>query len=188
MTETAITEIEIEYVGLVGELNIFPITSVLVAELLRPLVGSGVVNMVSAPLMARQRGMKISEIRRDAQGAFGSYIRLIVNSENLQRSVAGTIYSDGKPRFIQIKGINLEAEPVTHMLYTTNRDIPGYIGALGTLLGKAKVNIATFALGRDDKNGEAIALLGIDEPVRDSIIKKIQQLPQVAQAKALKFF
>lgn len=188
MTETAITEIEIEYVGLVGELNIFPITSVLVAELLRPLVGSGVVNMVSAPLIARKRGMKISEIRRDAQGAFGSYIRLIVHSENLQRSVAGTIYSDGKPRFIQIKGINLEAEPVTHMLYTTNRDIPGYIGALGTVLGQAKINIATFALGRDDKNGEAIALLGIDEPVRDLTIRKIQQLPQVTQAKALKFF
>ena len=187
MTDSAIVEIEIEYVGLVGKLNIFPITSALVAELLRPLVGSGVVNMVSAPLIARQRGMKISEIRRDAQGAFGSYIRLIVNSENLQRSVAGTIYSDGKPRFIQIKGINLEAEPASHMLYTTNKDIPGYIGALGSVLGRAKVNIATFALGRDTKNGEAIALLGVDEPVENSIIKKIQNLPHVAKARALKF-
>ena len=187
MTDSAITEIEIEYVGMVGKLNIFPITSALVAELLRPLVGSGVVNMVSAPHIARQRGMKISEIRRDAQGAFGSYIRLIVNSENLQRSVAGTIYSDGKPRFIQIKGINLEAEPASHMLYTTNKDIPGYIGALGTVLGEAQVNIATFALGRDTKNGKAIALLGVDEAVGNSIIKKIENLPQVAKARALKF-
>ena len=187
MTVSAIADIEVEYVGLVGELNILPITSALVSELLRPLVGSGVVNMVSAPLIARQRGIKISETRRDSQGAFGSYIRLIVNSDGRKRSVAGTIYSDGKPRFIQIKGINLEAEPITHMLYTTNRDVPGYIGALGTVLGEAQVNIATFALGRDSKNGEAIALLGVDEAIGDSVIRKIQQLPQVAHAKALKF-
>ena len=115
--------------------------------------------MVSAPVVARERGVHITETRKDAQGAFGSYMRLIVTTEAKTRSVAGTIYSDGKPRFIQIKGINLEAEPMRFMLYTTNTDTPGYIGALGTKLGALGVNIATFALGRDaeERRGDRAA-------------------------------
>ena len=103
-------------------------------------------------------------------------------------SIAGTIYSDGKPRFIQINSINLEAEPVNHMLYTTNIDKPGYIGALGMVLGEANVNIATFSLGRDKKNGKALALLGVDEAISDNVIEKIKKLPQVEKAKSLNFF
>ena len=143
--------------------------------------------MVSAPVVARERGVHISETRKDAQGAFGSYMRLIVTTEAMTRSVAGTIYSDGKPRFIQIKGINLEAEPMRFMLYTTNTDTPGYIGALGTKLGDLGVNIATFALGRAEKSGEAIALLGVDEAIAPAALTEIATLPQIRQAKALRF-
>jgi len=187
VTDHPITEIEIEYVGEVGELNLKPLTAALTAGLLKPLVGEGGVNMVSAPVVARERGVKIAETRKDAQGAFGSYVRLIVTTERMTRSVAGTIYSDGKPRFIQIKGINLEAEPMKFMLYTTNTDTPGYIGALGTKLGSLGINIATFALGREQKSGEAIALLGVDEAVDGSALDAIAALPQVRQAKALSF-
>jgi len=187
VTEHAIEEIEIEYVGEVGDLNLTPLTAALTAGLLRPLVGEGAVNMVSAPLVARERGIHIAETRKDAQGAFGSYIRLIVTTEHQTRSVAGTIYSDGKPRFIQIKGIGLEAEPMRYMLYTTNTDTPGYIGALGTKLGALGVNIATFALGRAVKSGEAIALLGVDEAIGAETLSEIAALPQVRQAKALAF-
>jgi D-3-phosphoglycerate dehydrogenase len=187
VTEHAIEEIEIEYVGEVGMLNLKPLTAALTAGLLKPLVGEGAVNMVSAPVVARERGVHIAETRKDAQGAFGSYMRLIVTTEQQTRSVAGTIYSDGKPRFIQIKGINLESEPMRFMLYTTNTDTPGYIGALGTKLGDLGVNIATFALGRRDKSGEAIALLGVDEAVGSDTLAEIAALPQVRQAKALTF-
>ncbi|MEO0914757.1 MAG: phosphoglycerate dehydrogenase, partial [Pseudomonadota bacterium] len=187
VTESPISEIEIEYVGHVGDLNLNPLTSVLTAALLKPLVGEGGVNMVSAPIVARERGMKIAETRKDAQGAFGSYVRLIVTTETQVRSVAGTIYSDGRPRFIQIKGINLEAEPSPRMLYTTNSDTPGYIGALGMVLGRLGINIATFALGRSSKGEEAIALLGIDEDVSEEMLAEIQTLTQVRQVKALTF-
>ena len=187
VTENPITEIEIEFVGKVGDLNLKPLVSALTASLLIPLVGEGGVNMVSAPIVARERGVKITEIRRDKQGAFGSYMRLTVTTEIQTRSVAGTIYSDGRPRFIQIKGINMEAEPQPFMLYTTNSDMPGYIGELGTLLGKLGVNIATFALGRAEKSGEAIALLGVDAEVDAATLQTIADLPQVTQAKALKF-
>lgn len=187
VTEHAIIGIEIEYVGEVGELNRKPLTAALSAGLLRPLVGEGGVNMVSAPVVARERGISIAETRKDAQGAFGSYMRLIVRTEMQVRSVAGTVYSDGKPRFIQIKGIGLEAEPLPFMLYTTNTDTPGYIGALGSKLGELGVNIATFALGRSSKNGEAIALVGVDEPVAPEMLAELVALPQVRQARALAF-
>ncbi|WP_424927787.1 phosphoglycerate dehydrogenase [Amaricoccus tamworthensis] len=187
VTEHAIREIEIEFVGTVGDLNLKPLTAALTSGLLLPLVGEGGVNMVSAPVVARDRGIKITETRKDSQGAFGSYMRLIVTTEVQTRSVAGTIYSDGKPRFIQIKGINFETERMNHMLYTTNNDTPGYIGALGTKLGEHGVNIATFGLGRSQKSGEAIALIGVDESITASVLEEIAALPQVVQAKALNF-
>ena len=168
-------------------MNLRPLMAATTASLLLPLLGEGGVNMVSAPIKAREMGIKISETRRDAQGAFGSYIRLIVTTEKQQRAVAGTIYSDGRPRFIQIKGINLEAEPMPNMLYTTNTDTPGFIGALGTQLGALGVNIATFALGRTSKSGEAIALLGIDDALEANALAAIEALPQVRQAKYLRF-
>ncbi|RMF37944.1 MAG: phosphoglycerate dehydrogenase [Alphaproteobacteria bacterium] len=187
VTRSAIREIEIEYVGRVGKMNLNPLTSALTASLLKPLVGEGVVNMVSAPLVARERGIRITETRKDEQGAYGTYIRLVVTTESQTRSVAGTIFSDGKPRFIQIKGINLEAEPQPYMLYTTNADVPGYIGALGTTLGALEVNIATFALGRAKKGGEAIALLGIDSEIPPEALARIEALPQVGHARFLRF-
>lgn len=187
VTDTAIKEMEIEFVGQVGDLNLQPLIAAVTASLMRPLVGEGGVNMVSAPVVARERGIAISETRKDAQGAFGSYIRLIVTTETQVRSVAGTIYSDGRPRIIQIKGIGLEAEPQRYMIYTTNDDVPGYIGALGTTLGALGINIATFALGRASKDGEAIALLGVDDPVSAEAVAQIARLPQVRQAKALEF-
>lgn len=187
VTETAIKEIEIEFVGDVGELNLKPLTSAMTASLMKPLVGEGGVNMVSAPVVARERGIQITETRKDRQGAFGSYIRLSVTTEHQTRSVAGTIYSDGRPRIIQIKGINLEAEPQKYMIYTTNDDTPGFIGAVGTKLGALGVNIATFALGRSNKGGDAIALWGVDESVSTETLKEIGDLPQVAQVKFLEF-
>ncbi len=187
VSEHAIKEIEIEYVGDVGEMNLKPLTATLVAEMLVPMIGEGGVNMVSAPLVARERGIQITETRKDPQGAFGSYVRLIVTTEKQVRSVAGTIYSDGRPRFVQIKGINLEAEPYAHMLYTTNTDEPGYIGALGTLLGKYGINIATFSLGRAEKGGEAIAFLGIDESLPENAMDEIMALPHVKQAKVVHY-
>ncbi len=187
VTENAITGIEIEYVGKVGDMNLKPLTAALTASMLTPLMGAGGVNMVSAPFVARERGIQIAETRRDAQGAYGSYIRLIVITEEQTRSVAGTVYSDGKPRFIQIKGINLEAEPMPFMLYTTNNDAPGYIGALGMKTGDLGINIANFALGRAEKGGEAITLLSVDDPISPELVAQIAQLPQVMQAKALVF-
>ncbi|MCB1494056.1 MAG: phosphoglycerate dehydrogenase, partial [Rhodobiaceae bacterium] len=185
LTETSITGIRIEYEGDVSQMNTKALTAAAITGVLRPLLQD--VNMVSAPVMARERGMHVEEVLREQQGAYENYIRLTVITERQTRSVAGTVYSDERPRIIQVKGINMESEFWPHMLYVTNEDKPGFIGALGTMLGNMKVNIATFALGRESQGGDAVALIGIDEALDKQTLDAVTKLPHVKQAKALAF-
>lgn len=185
LTSTSLKKVTIEYAGDVAEMNTSALTSAALAGLMRPLLAE--INMVSAPAMAEERGIAVDETRQTKRGAYDSYIRMTVQSETQERSVAGTVFSDGKPRLIQIKGINLEAEIGPHMLYVTNEDKPGFIGALGSLLGEADVNIATFNLGRSDKGGDAICLVEVDDGIPQAVLNRIEALPQVVQAKALEF-
>ena len=143
--------------------------------------------MVSALAMAKERGIGIVETTRGQEGAYESYMRLTLVTERQERSVAGTVFSDGKPRIIQVKGINMEAELGPNMLYTTNADKPGFIGALGTVLGESGVNVATFNLGRDKPGGNAIALIETDAPISDQVLDKVRGLSHVVQAARLSF-
>ncbi|MGE0232728.1 MAG: phosphoglycerate dehydrogenase [Flavobacteriaceae bacterium] len=185
LTETAISGIRIEYEGPVADMNTKALTAGIVKGVLQPMLQD--VNLVSAPVMARERGMAIEEVKREQRGAYENYIRLTVKTERQERSVAGTVFADGKPRLIQIKGINMEAELGPHMLYITNEDKPGFIGAIGSLLGNAGVNIATFNLGRDKQGGNAICLIEVDEAISEDLAAKVRALPMVTQAKALAF-
>ncbi|MCW4116909.1 phosphoglycerate dehydrogenase [Aurantimonas sp. MSK8Z-1] len=185
VTETAISEVEILYDGAPAGMNTKALTSAAIAGLLKPSVQT--VNMVSAPLMAKERGIMISEVRRDKSGVFDGYIRVTVKTAGQTRSIAGTCFSDGKPRFIQIKGINMEAEVGRYMLYTANKDVPGVIGSLGTTFGKNGVNIANFHLGRDVEGGDAIALLYLDGPLSEAFLNEVRALPSIGQAKPLEF-
>jgi len=185
LTESSITGVAIEYAGQVSEMNKGALTSAMLAGLFRPMLAE--VNMVSAPVIARDRGIAIDQITRDARGAYETYMRLTVKTERQERSVAGTVFADGKPRIIQVKGINMEAELGAHMLYITNADKPGFIGALGTTLGDAGVNIATFHLGRQTEGGDAIALVEIDEAIAPAVLDAVNSLPHVQQAKPLVF-
>jgi D-3-phosphoglycerate dehydrogenase / 2-oxoglutarate reductase len=185
LTETTIRGITIEYAGDVAEMNTKALTSALLAGLLRPILTE--VNMVNAPLVARERGMAVDEVRQSQRGIYETYVRLTVKTERQERSVAGTVFSDGKPRIIQIKGINLDASFSPHMLYITNKDAPGFIGRLGTLLGNEKVNIATFNLGRAARGDDAIALVEIDGEIADKVLDEVGKLEGVVQAKRLSF-
>jgi D-3-phosphoglycerate dehydrogenase len=185
LTETPIKGIVIEYAGDAGNMNTRALTSAALAGVLQPMLGT--VNMVSAPVVARERGIKVDEVRQTQRGIYESYIRLTIRTGEMERSVAGTVFSDGKPRIIQIKGIEMEAEFGKYMLYVTNEDKPGFIGAIGTLLGNANVNIATFNLGREAQGQEAICLVQVDEPVPDSVLWAVNRLPQVRHANRLAF-
>jgi D-3-phosphoglycerate dehydrogenase len=185
LTESGVREIRIEYEGAVADMNTRALTAAALAGFLQPQLQT--VNMVSAPAYAKERGIRVEETRREQHGAYESYIRLTVVTERQERSVAGTVFSDGKPRIIQIKGINMEAELGPHMLYVTNRDKPGFIGRLGTLLGERGHNIATFHLGRQAAGGDAIALVEIDGDVPNETLAAIGTLEGVMQTRHLTF-
>ena len=110
-----------------------------------------------------------------------------MTTERQERSVSGTVYADGKPRLVDIKGIRVDAEFGKSMIYVTNEDKPGFIGHFASLLGDARINIATFHLGRNKQGGDAIALVEVDGAVPSDVLAKVQALPQVKQAKALVF-
>lgn len=185
LTESGIKGIRLEYEGAVADMNTRALTAAALTGVLTPLLQT--VNMVSAPAMARERDIHVEEVRREQMGAYETYIRLTIITERQERSVAGTVFADGKPRVIQVKGINMEAELGPHMLYITNEDKPGFIGQFGSLLGESGVNIATFNLGRTEEGGDAIALIEVDGPMSDAVLAKIEALPLVQQVKALTF-
>ncbi len=184
-TETAITEVEILYDGATAEMNTRALTSAVLAGLIRPQVAD--VNMVSAPIMIKERGVIVAEVKRDKSGVYDGYIKLTVKTERQTRSVAGTVFSDGKPRFIQIKDINLDAEIGRHMIYVTNKDVPGMIGFIGVTFGKHNANIANFQLGRKGPGDDAIALLYVDEPVSEAVLDELRSNPSILSAKPLEF-
>ncbi|MDR3494237.1 MAG: phosphoglycerate dehydrogenase [Ancalomicrobiaceae bacterium] len=185
LTDTGIKAIRLEYEGEVASLNTRALTAAALTGVLKPSLDT--VNMVSAPAMAKERGLHVEEVRRDDRGTFDSLFRLTVKTETMERTVAGTVFSDGKPRIVEIKGIQLDAEFQPSMLYVTNKDKPGFIGRLGTLLGEQGINIATFALGRTGPGEDAIALVGIDGPAGAAVIAGVSALPNVIQAKPLTF-
>ncbi|WDI32370.1 phosphoglycerate dehydrogenase [Hyphococcus flavus] len=184
LTQTGVKEIEISYEGEVSELNTKPLTAAAVAGVLKPMLSE--VNVVNAPVLAKERGISIVETYRDDADSYDSVIRLRIVTEQQDRTVSGTIFG-ALPRIVEIKGVEMEAAFAPHMLYTTNEDKPGFIGALGQTLGAAGVNIATFNLGRSAPGEGAIALVAVDDPVSDDVLEKVRALPHVTQAAALSF-
>ena len=185
LTESGIKKVIITFEGHVTQLKTKALTSSAIAGLLRPLLSD--VNVVSAPIVAKDRGIIIDEVTRASAGDYESLITLTVETEHQTRSVSGTVFADGKPRILSIKGIKVDAEFAPSMIYVTNEDKPGFIGRFAGLLGEAGINIATFALGRDKEGGSAIALVEVDGQVPSDVTAKISQIPGVKQAKFLKF-
>jgi D-3-phosphoglycerate dehydrogenase len=185
LTDSDIAKVTITYEGAVAEMKIKALTSAALSGLLRPMLGD--VNVVSAPSVAHARGMVVDEVVRAAQSDYESLISIAVTTDKQERAVSGTVYADGKPRLVDIKGIRVDAEFGKSMVYITNEDKPGFIGAFASLLGDARINIATFHLGRQSQGGDAIALVEVDGQVPADVLSKIQALPQVKQAKTLAF-
>jgi D-3-phosphoglycerate dehydrogenase len=184
MVDFGIKAIDLAYEGQVAALNARPMTAAALAGVMRPMLAE--VNMVSAPAVAKERGITVSESRQDDSPIYESLIRITVTTEKGKRSFAGSVLA-GAPRVVEVKGMDLDAPFGPTMLYVNNLDKPGFIGALGNLLGEAGVNIATFNLGRVSAGDDAIALVGVDQAPSEALLGKIQALPHVKEARALKF-
>ena len=184
IADEGVEAVEIEYEGQVATLNTKPLTAAALAGLLRPLLQD--VNMVSAPALLKERGAPLTESTRELSPTYDSVIRVKVKTGGKWRTLAGAVIAS-KPRIVEVKSMDLEAPFHAATLYINNADKPGFIGALGTLLGSAGVNIASFHLGRDAAGGEAIALVGIDQAAPEALLAQIMALPQVRYAKLLQF-
>ena len=184
MVDFGIKAIDIAYEGDVAKLNTRPLTAAALAGIMQPMLAE--VNMVSAPAVAKERGITVSESRQDESPIYESLIRITVTTEKGKRSFAGSVLA-GAPRVIEVKGMDLDAPFMPTMLYVNNVDKPGFIGNLGGLLAESGVNIATFNLGRVAAGEDAIALVGVDEAPTDDLLQKIQALPHVKEARTLRF-
>ncbi len=184
MVDTGVKAIDIAFEGAVSQLNTKPLTSAALAGILRPMLSE--VNMVSAPAVAKDRGITVSESRQEVSPVYESIVRITITTEMGKRSFAGSVIGGG-PRIVEVKGMDLDAAFIPAMLYVNNLDKPGFIGALGALLGEAGVNIATFNLGRRSAGEDAIALVGVDQPASEALLAKVAALPQVKEVRALTF-
>jgi D-3-phosphoglycerate dehydrogenase len=186
LTETGISKVQLCYQGPVAHMKTKALTSAALSGLLKPMLGD--VNVVSAPVVAKERGMVIEEMTREGESDdYENLITVTVTTERQSRHVSGTVFADGRPRIVNIKGIRMDAEFRPSMIYITNVDKPGFIGKFSSVLGDAGINIATFHLGREAPGGNAVSLIEVDGDLPPEVLQKVQALPQVKQAKPLKF-
>ena len=185
LTQNPLSAVTLELEGHASELNADTIKAAALAGVMRPQVDS--VNMVSAPSIAQQRGIEVSVTRHDREPDYQTLLRLTVTSTKGTRSLVGTLIGGKTPRLVEIQGIGVESDFAPHMLYVRNYDKPGFIGALGTMLGKYGINLATFHLGRRDVGGEAIALVEIDQALSTEQLESVRALEHVVRCDTLGF-
>jgi D-3-phosphoglycerate dehydrogenase / 2-oxoglutarate reductase len=185
LTDTGLKKVQISYEGQVAQMNTKALTSAALAGLMRPMLGD--VNVVSAPVLAKERNMIVEETIREGHCDYESLITVTVETERGPRFISGTVFADGRPRIVNIKGIRMDAEFGRSMIYITNLDKPGFIGRFSSTLGEAGINIATFHVGRETAGGNAIALIEIDDELPPDVLAQVRALPQVQSAQPLKF-
>ena len=185
LVESAIVSVTVEYEGHAAALNLKPLTALVLEGLLSPQMET--VNMVNATTMAKSRDIQVSEVTRERAHGYQTLIRLTAVTEAQSRTISGTLFNGDQPRIVEIKGVPIDAKLAPNMLFVTNRDRPGLIGRLGTVLGDAGINIATFNLGRDVPGGNAIALIEIDEEPGEAVLQQVRALPNVVRAVPLRF-
>ncbi|GHA81461.1 D-3-phosphoglycerate dehydrogenase [Algimonas arctica] len=168
--------IQITYKGGITQLNTNPLSAAALAGMLKAAMPD--VNMVSAPVLAKERGIELTESYVNEAERADSLIRITVETAVRKFAIVGTIYR-GEPRIVRLFGVPMDAAFSPSMIYVRNDDKPGFIGEVGRVLGEAKTNIATFSLGRKKEGGEAVCLISVDGMVSDATVAAIQAIDQV---------
>jgi D-3-phosphoglycerate dehydrogenase len=180
----AIEEVLIEYHGEVIEFGTKPITISVLKGLLTPFVGE-TVNFVNAQVMAKERGMRITESTSAKAEDFASLIAITTRSKMEQNYIAGALFGRKELRIVKLNDFLIEAIPEGHILLVNNYDRPGVIGNIGTALGSRNINIATMQFGRDQMGGNAISLLHLDTPLPPGILGEILRLPNIISVRQI---
>jgi len=180
-----VRSVAVEVEGAAAALNQKPITGAVLAGLMGSY--SQTVNMVNAPFLAKERGLDVKEIRHDREGDYHTLVAVEVGTKNGKRRVSGTLFGNKAARLVELFGVEIEGELAGSMIYIVNTDTPGFIGKLGTALGEAGINIATFNLGRREALGEAVALVAVDGDVPADVVETLGKLEGVREVVPLRF-
>ena len=174
----AMEEVLIEYQGEIVEYGLKPLTTSILKGLLTPFMGE-TVNFVNAPVIAKERGIKVTESTRAKSEDFRSLIAITTRSKMEENHIAGALFGRKELRIVKLNGFFIEAIPEGHILVINNYDKPGVIGNIGETLGKRNINIATMQLGRNRLGGNAISLLHVDTPLTPGLLEEILKLPNI---------
>jgi len=180
-----VSELSVEYAGQVADLDARPVTNAILRGLLSPFLDAAV-NYVNAPAIARERGIKVREARASKSSAFVNSMQVRVARSSGTREVEGAIFGRDILRLVRIDDFYMEAVPEGYVLMLNNRDVPGVVGRVGTLLGARGINIAGLELGREKIGGRAISFFHVDDAVPETVLAELRQSPEIISAQLLR--
>jgi D-3-phosphoglycerate dehydrogenase len=184
IADAPMEEVSISYEGDVSALDTTPVTVSILKGLLSPALREEV-NFVNAPIIAKERGIKVIESRSKTSEDFTNLLTVSVKTKHKTNLISGTIFGKKEPRIVKINNFRLEAIPEGHMLFIQNDDRPGVIGRIGTSLGESKINIARMQVGQDQEHRKNVILLTTDESITDKAMKKLLDQEGVISAQAV---
>jgi len=179
-----VEEVAIEYIGDLAKANVTPVTVSFLKGLFTPILKEAV-NFINAPMVAKERGIKVTESKNNDSEDFTNTIRVTVKTTEGENTLVGTVFGKSEPRLVRFNTFRMEAVPAGPLLYVHNKDVPGVIGALGTTIGNFGINIRNMTVGAEDSRGQNVILLNIDRVPTDDELQQIRQLSHVSQAMAL---
>ncbi len=183
MNESPIREVKLEFMGELSDKDASPVTRAFLAGLLKDV--SARVNVVNAMHIAEERGIKITTSYTQTKRT-NADIRTIVSASNGEQTASGMVFANGEGRITEIGSFAIEAVPSGFMLLTKNKDVPGVIGKIGTLLGEAQVNISRFYLGREAKGGEALAVIEVDSAIDEKVLEDLRNIEPINVVRQVK--
>ncbi len=185
LLEGQILQLDIKYQGKAAEVETTPVTVSVIKGLLSAISAESV-NYVNASVLAKERGIKVTESKTETAEHYANLIQVEITTDKKSTTAAGSMLTRDDVRLVMIDGSNVEAVPDGHLLLITNKDVPGIVGQIGTLLGNNNINIAGMTLGRDVKGGQARTLLKIDSAIEDGVLAEIRKAKNILDAKQIK--
>ena len=182
LLEGGLERVTVEYSGEVAGLTVAPLTIAVLRGLLAPILEDPV-NYVNAPIVAKERGIEVKEVKSSDAGDFTSVIRVKVEAGKKSHQVAGTLYNRKDPRVIEIDRFKVEVVPEGHLLLILNEDRPGVIGTVGHVLGDHNINIARMQCSREERGGNALLIFGLDAPLPAAVLNHIKSSKHILSVK-----
>lgn len=180
-----ISAVAMAYEGEVARLDTQPLTASFLAGLLRH-ISDQPVNLVNAVVLARERGLRISEAHTELCEDFASQVLAEAQTSRGTLRLGGTLWGHREPRITRLNRWRLDLAPAPHMLFVWNEDRPGMIGQVGTILGRHGVNIANMHVGRREAGGAAVMVLTLDAPAPPDAVREIEGADGIAQVRSVR--